>query len=369
MDPTNPAYNTDWTISTASNAHIAAHRDWFTTFTPFETAIDSGHIANSIVPIHGIGDIQLPLELSTNLQPFSDDDTLITQNLILRNVLFAPGAPTNIIAFSLLARHHRCRLEKGVDVSEIVDMGTRARVAVVDNHVLYHLRLRGQPLRRSCLDPRAPYSIRAMWPDEERLRWQRFQAVGHTSPVPTATSGEEKVNVKEPSSPQQQQSQRASSGSVAPLPLSEEEKRYLKLHWKTEFNFFREHGLRLMEAEDRAEGRQVLKCLMDRDRERELALARKNSAYGDGANFMKKGRKDSKISRDSKLSRESKTSSESKATKDSDTLGKNGVERADEKGSSDKENEGREMKREYRERKAIEATSGLGLLELDPSKW
>ena len=278
MDSSNAAYNVDWIVSTASNVHVATNRDWFINFTPFKTAIDTGLVTNSIVGIEGIGDVELPLELSDEDSPYSADH-IVTQRLILRDVLYTRESPANIIGFSILARYHRCRFEMNSDYSEIIDMGTRSRVAVVDNHVLYHLRLRGQRLGRSSLDHDTAYVIRAMWPEEERQRWQRFKAVKD-----------------EPKSPLTNRD----SGSDALLPLSEQEKRFLKKHWKNEFNFLRDQGLKLMNDEDRSEGRQILKCLMERDVQEKEA-------------HMKRTRADGQRREPSKSSTESRTSKNSKS--------------------------------------------------------
>ncbi|CAL8584315.1 hypothetical protein XPA_009918 [Xanthoria parietina] len=41
MPPPKPIYDFDWLYSNISNIHIASHRDWFTSYTPFDTELRS----------------------------------------------------------------------------------------------------------------------------------------------------------------------------------------------------------------------------------------------------------------------------------------------------------------------------------------
>ena len=42
MDPKDPAYHMDWIFGSGSNVHVANQRGWFSSYTSFESACDSG---------------------------------------------------------------------------------------------------------------------------------------------------------------------------------------------------------------------------------------------------------------------------------------------------------------------------------------
>jgi hypothetical protein len=53
--------------------------------------------------------------------------------------------------------------------------------------------------------------------------------------------------------------------NVCDAPLTGEEKAFLKEHYRGEFHFLRSHGLSIYKEDDRAEGRAILRALMDHD--------------------------------------------------------------------------------------------------------
>ena len=69
MAPTGTAYNVDWVFSNSSDVHLANHRDWFVTFTPFETKVCNGFgaitLANAKTKVMGIGDVELPVKVKS----------------------------------------------------------------------------------------------------------------------------------------------------------------------------------------------------------------------------------------------------------------------------------------------------------------
>lgn len=42
MAPEGAPYYVDWVFSNNSNVHVANHRDWFTSYTPFKTQVANG---------------------------------------------------------------------------------------------------------------------------------------------------------------------------------------------------------------------------------------------------------------------------------------------------------------------------------------
>ncbi|KAI4284764.1 MAG: hypothetical protein L6R38_001164 [Xanthoria sp. 2 TBL-2021] len=64
MSPPKPTYDVDWIYSNTSNVLIASHRDWFTSYIPFDTKIKNllGQFVEEVV---GIGHVDLPTESHT----------------------------------------------------------------------------------------------------------------------------------------------------------------------------------------------------------------------------------------------------------------------------------------------------------------
>lgn len=50
-------------------------------------------------------------------------------------------------------------------------------------------------------------------------------------------------------------------------PLTAEQRKFLKQHWGSEFQFLITYGLKISKDEDRVEGRQILKALMEDEAE------------------------------------------------------------------------------------------------------
>ena len=91
MDPSHPAYNIDWIFSNNSDVHVANHRDWFTTYTSFNTEFDSG-FADSQCKVEGIGDVELTVKTHSKKTGIH-----FQRLLVLRDVLYAPNASCNIL--------------------------------------------------------------------------------------------------------------------------------------------------------------------------------------------------------------------------------------------------------------------------------
>lgn len=63
-------------------------------------------------------------------------------------------------------------------------------------------------------------------------------------------------------------SQAGSSNTAAQVPsLTTEQRKFLKQHWGGEFHFLRTYALSIYKDEDRLEGREILKALMEAEAE------------------------------------------------------------------------------------------------------
>ena len=88
----------------------------------------------------------------------------------------------------------------------------------------------------------ALYMLNCRWDPAERQKWENFKALNNTA----NSSGSARVSDEVP-------------------PYTDEEKAYLKYHYRNEFDFLRICGRSIYKEEDRAEGRSLLRSLMAED--------------------------------------------------------------------------------------------------------
>ncbi|KAL8724807.1 MAG: hypothetical protein Q9181_006662 [Wetmoreana brouardii] len=232
MPPSKPAYDIDWIFSNSSNVHVANHRDWFTSYTPFITTFVSFYSGRP-TEVLGLGDVALP----TKTHP-TRTGTACQGTIVLRDVLYVPEFVCNI--FGLYASQDReCNFKSGPGIAKITDATTGACIGVVDRSRLFRLRLRGQSAKQTSLDPEGLYVINATWPSSERARWLAFKE--HNSLEAMASC----VNAAD-----------------ANMLLTQLEKDWMKHHYRNEFHFLRSYGLSIYKDEDREEGRRILRALM-----------------------------------------------------------------------------------------------------------
>src|SRR4051812_47374898 len=152
MPPKGDAYNIDWVFSTASNVHVANHRDWFSTFVPFKISTDS-------MEAIGAGIVELPVETPDGYSA-----------LVLKNVLFCPSYICNIIGFlELRGEGYTASLGSEERLYKVVEGGGTMCAGIFDSPVLPRLRLVGYSDSQTSLNRGANYWINAFLPDQEEL--------------------------------------------------------------------------------------------------------------------------------------------------------------------------------------------------------
>ena len=229
MAPSGDAYNVDWVFSNTSDVHVATNRDWFTSFTPFETTF--GHIYNDAqFKAAGVGTVELKLKLYNTKRSGQKNSRIIT----LYNVLYVPEYISNVFGLSG-GSNPEVNFSISPNGAVLTDQNG-ARAGLMDKTISLHLRLHGQPSGISSLDPNKAYLINARWPATERARWESFKAGQKIESVVAANEDG---------------------------PYTTEEKAWLKKHYRGEFNFLRCFGLSIYKEDDRAEGRGIARALME----------------------------------------------------------------------------------------------------------
>jgi hypothetical protein len=229
MAPTGDAYNVDWTLATASNAHAATHRDWFVTYRPFKSKAYST-IGGSI-NVEGVGDVELRVKKpNRNAKP--------SYSIIrLEDVLYCPSAVCNQISLGCLVQFANYGYTLRADGGELIR--DNVRIGIVDCPNIPKLRLSGQSPNQTSLDLHGFFCLSFTWPNEERARWERVKS-----------GGLDRDESAGPDSPQ------------GVPPYTDEEKQWLKANWRGEFKFLQAHQLKIHDEKDRAEGRRIVRAMM-----------------------------------------------------------------------------------------------------------
>lgn len=283
-------HNTDWVYATASDAHVANHRDWFFNYTPFasRTEVPNG----SGMEVVGIGDVQL--EVNTR-RPVDGGGSY--HSLVLRDVLHVPEALVNVVAAPEVEDFTSCRFGQNAEMTN-PDTGV---ALLLDRPKLYKLWLVGQPEGQTSLDSSSAYWVNVMWSEAERARWEAhkrgdgdgsgggwngthkrtqsaIQSSSGQSGKGRASKKSKKRNKKQNSGmsggPElQDQSTQLSeqTGHEAETPSRAEgrpprysaaEKAWLKTNYGSEFKFLRAHGLKIFKEDDRKEGEAIVRSMM-----------------------------------------------------------------------------------------------------------
>ncbi|KAK3632991.1 hypothetical protein LTR56_016039 [Elasticomyces elasticus] len=238
MAPKRPAYDDDWVWSEQSNVHVANHPDWFVSFTCFETH----STAATNLKVLGIGDIELVLR--TKLEVKGQNKIGIgLATIVLRDVLYAPDAASNIVGSPLLADYD---LSGTFRNTTIVDKESREVLGILDYCGRKKLLLeRQRPGKRNLrLDCAPQFSVQ--WSEDERELWDAHKLFRDQSP-------------------------KAGANDHIP-PLNKQEKTWVKLSYrgKWEDNFaglktlLNSYGLLLTDAKDRQTGCLLIRTLMSK---------------------------------------------------------------------------------------------------------
>lgn len=229
MPPTGNAYDVDWVCSLNSNTHIANDLAWFTTFTPFSTAICTDLFNDADCRIVGLGDVTLPVETCRELTGSATQSTIV-----LRDVCYAPSSFCNILGGEPTMIDYELKIQGGWSLA---DKDTGGTTAIFDRlNGLFRLRLKGQSSGQSSLANSGAFMIYAGLPSSELERWKHYKRSRVGSIIGKAGYTTESYFM--------------------------EGQQWLRKNSLSEVQFLRAHGLSIDKDEDRDEGRNILRGLM-----------------------------------------------------------------------------------------------------------
>ncbi|KAF2437459.1 hypothetical protein P171DRAFT_183264 [Karstenula rhodostoma CBS 690.94] len=168
MSPSGAAYNIDWVWSFDSNVHVATHRDWFTTFAPLTSQINSTH-NNSTYAVQGIGSVEIEVRriignaAKRNVGPKNS-------KVVLRDVLYVPDFICNVMG-------NPVREDYDISIGAerwIMDKNTGRGIGMLDKNPagLVKILLKGQAKGETGLKGDVPERITFEWSGEERAKWK-----------------------------------------------------------------------------------------------------------------------------------------------------------------------------------------------------
>ena len=123
MPPAGAAYNIDWVLSTANNAHVASHTEWFTSYVPFETHI-SCVLGGAPISVEGIGTVSIPLKAPSRNH--------IPKTIVLHDVLYAPTLIANVISVAAFSQDYVVDFPRKHGTGFLLKSATRGKVGIVE---------------------------------------------------------------------------------------------------------------------------------------------------------------------------------------------------------------------------------------------
>lgn len=167
MAPKGKDYDTDWVWCSTSNVHVAAHRDWFISFTAFSSTITSG---GETYAVEGIGDVTLDVRRMIGAAAkAAKNKAMVNSTIILRGVLYVPTFMCNVMGEPVRQDYS---VSIGVD-KLLMDKDTGRGVGLLERNEagLTKVILKGQAKGHSSFkkDDVAEFSV--TWADKERKKW------------------------------------------------------------------------------------------------------------------------------------------------------------------------------------------------------
>ncbi|KAM0251866.1 hypothetical protein ACHAQJ_007979 [Trichoderma viride] len=230
----------DWVFSSTSNVHACNDRRWFTKFTPFKSTASTRPDSPQEYVVDGVGTVDLPVKRDPNLSGEQSHHILR-----LTNVLYTPTSVCNVVGQPIFELAAQVSFKPTAKSAGTVIAANGKPLAYFDltkvQNQLYCLKLSDPPvgprLGLSKLQRNRHYIVRIVWSGIERERWEN---PGHGRVAQKATKQEPWAGEN---------------------PYTADEKAWLVEHYGGEAEFLEACELRISSAEDRAEGRVIMRIM------------------------------------------------------------------------------------------------------------
>ncbi|KAH7070482.1 hypothetical protein BKA63DRAFT_420624 [Paraphoma chrysanthemicola] len=226
----------DWILLNYSNVHVAKHKAWFKTYTPWTSTLSSIYDDRHGLKVFGIGTV----DLTTNLSAKAGTTATVT----LTNVLHVPDFPCNAIGQPIVDEH-TVGFSKLPGKAGIFNASGDKVAQFKPGHVLFVVDVvapNGHRLSEISLASDKPLMLSYYWEEFETSKWEAAKtSVSNQAPVLSRPTFD---------------------GSRLYKPA---ERTFLNEHYESEYKFLRQHGLSIHKDEDREEGRAIISALIHFD--------------------------------------------------------------------------------------------------------
>lgn len=189
----------------------------------------------------GIGTVEIPTKRSPNRSGVSSHGSLH-----LKEVLHVPSVICNIIGNPIFSDGYVIP-EFSTKSGTIKDSQGKTMAYFDPKRPLFCIKVRNSPegpkLGPYALQKDEMYMLSCRWQPDEVQKWLDFKARNGLD-----NRGSTQMTDTDP-------------------PYTDEEKSFLKTHFRNEYHFLVQHGLKIHRDEDRAEGRRILRAIMSEDEE------------------------------------------------------------------------------------------------------
>ncbi|KAH7082182.1 hypothetical protein FB567DRAFT_605414 [Paraphoma chrysanthemicola] len=226
----------DWILLSYSNMHVAKHKAWFKTYTPWTSTLSSIFGNHPELEVFGIGTVDLTTKLNM--------DASATATVTLTNVLHVPDFPCNAIG-QPIGDEHTVVFSKLPGKAGIFNASGDKMAQFKSGHILFLVDVVapiGHRLHETSLTSNKPLMLSYHWDAVETSKWEAAKtSVTNQAAVPSKPTFD---------------------GSRL---YRQAERTFLNKRFKSEYKFLRSHGLSIHKDEDREEGRAIIRELMHFD--------------------------------------------------------------------------------------------------------
>lgn len=220
---------------------VAKERGWFKTYTPFTSRVSSvpffgnGHD----LPVLGICTVEIPTKSSPHASVSASN-----RSIVIHDVLHVPDSLCNFIGNPVMfANNYHVMTGVSTPKSKGVLRDSQGRNVAffLPKSPLLAVKLRRTPDgprygRHTLENDGTMYMLGCRWAPQEQRKWEQFKS--------------EQVSF---------------ASKPGPTSCTDAEKAYPMKHYRSEYHFLLQHGLRIHNDEDRDDGRAILRALMQQD--------------------------------------------------------------------------------------------------------
>ena len=261
-----PCEPTEWVWGNETNTRICNDRSKFINYIPFKCFIYTGNGWDKAT-VEGVGAVAIEVKIILNR---SGSDT--HKRMTFGRVLYVPEADFNVMGLTggnqvkVQVRGKIARMYRSDDDQQ----PTVALFELVDE--LYRMRIMGVPRKNQTRIGKEALRVVNIWPDTEQMRYMNALKRMYTQHLRADPAKlrqyidgiESKCFDLIKQTPYLPAQSTRHELKLEPV-LTQQERQWLKRHFKDEFHLLRDYGHKIYSEEDRSDGRRLLREFMADD--------------------------------------------------------------------------------------------------------